>query len=73
MLVHKTPFSLAFLTKDGRVINEDEKGLGTSWQDGQVTAYKKLQKDERFIGLGEKTGPLDRAGNAYTNWNSDVY
>jgi len=23
--------------------------------------------------LGEKTGNLDRAGNGYTNWNSDVY
>ena len=38
-----------------------------------MTTYKKLQPGERFIGLGEKTGNLDRAGNAYTNWNSDVY
>ena len=73
IVVRKTPFSLSFFTKDGRVINEDEKGLGTSWQGQQVTTYKKLQEGERFIGLGEKTGNLDRAGNAYTNWNSDVY
>lgn len=73
LIVHKSPFSLSFLTKDGRVINEDEKGLGTSWLGDQVTTYKKLQEGERFIGLGEKTGNLDRAGNAYTNWNSDVY
>jgi alpha-glucosidase len=33
---------------------------------------KKLFSDERFIGLGEKTGPLDRRGNSYTHWNSDV-
>ena len=71
--VQRTPFSLAFYTPDGRVINEDEKGLGVSWEGTQVTTYKKLQPGERFIGLGEKTGNLDRAGSAYTNWNSDVY
>jgi alpha-glucosidase len=32
-----------------------------------------LQSGERFIGLGEKTGNLDRRGNGYTNWNSDVF
>jgi alpha-glucosidase len=73
VVVHKSPFSLSFHTRDGQVINEDEKGLGTSWLGEQVTTYKKLQEGERFIGLGEKTGNLDRAGNAYTNWNSDVY
>ena len=38
-----------------------------------VTSYKKLQEGERFIGLGEKTGNLDRRGFAYTNWNSDTF
>jgi alpha-glucosidase len=71
--VQRSQFALAFYTPDGRVINEDEKGLGLSWEGTQVTAYKKLQPGERFIGLGEKTGNLDRAGSAYTNWNSDVY
>jgi len=28
--------------------------------------------DEKFIGLGEKTGPLNRRGNAYVNWNMDI-
>jgi len=71
--VQRSPFSISFYTPGGQVINEDEKGLGISWQGTQVTTYKKLQPGERFIGLGEKTGNLDRAGSAYTNWNSDVY
>jgi alpha-glucosidase len=71
--VERRPFRVAFYTPDGRLINEDEKGLGVSWQGTQVTDYKKLEPGERFIGLGEKTGNLDRAGSAYTNWNSDVY
>jgi alpha-glucosidase len=73
VIVHTQPFSLSFHTAAGALINEDEHGLGTSWEGTQVTAYKTLQPGERFVGLGEKTGNLDRAGNAYTNWNSDVF
>jgi len=72
-VIQKQPFSIAFYTPDGKVINEDEKGLNTSWVGTSVTTYKKMQEDEHFVGLGEKTGNLDRKGNGYTNWNSDVY
>lgn len=71
--ISKKPFGIRYLTADGRVINEDETGLHTSWVGEEVTAYRKMQEGERFIGLGEKTGNLDRAGNGYTNWNSDVF
>ncbi len=57
----------------GNILNEEDAGLGTSWIGDQVTSYKKLQPGERFIGLGEKTGPLDRRGNGYENWNTDAY
>lgn len=71
--IAKNPFSIAFLKTDGTVINADEPGLNTSWIGEEVTTYKKMQEGERFIGLGEKTGNLDRKGNAYTNWNTDAY
>lgn len=71
--ITKRPFSISFYTPDDRPINEDEPGLGTSWIGTEVTSYRHLQEGERFIGLGEKTGPLDRKGKAYTNWNSDVF
>ena len=47
--------------------------MGISWIGTEVTAYKQLQPNEKFLGLGEKTGNLNRAGNAYTNWNTDYY
>ncbi len=72
-VIQKKPFSVAFYTTDGKLINEDERGLTTTWVEQSVTTYKKMQDDEHFIGLGEKTGNLDRKGNGYTNWNSDVY
>jgi alpha-glucosidase len=73
VIIGKKPFSIRFLTPDDKTINEDEPGLGSSWIGTEITTYKHLQEGERFIGLGEKTGNLDRKGNAYTNWNSDVY
>lgn len=72
-IIQKKPFSIAWYAPDGRLINEDEKGLNTSWVGDEVTAYRHMQEGERFIGLGEKTGDLDRHGNGYTNWNTDAY
>jgi len=72
-VIKKSPFAITFYTSDGKVINEDEPGLQTSWVNESVTDYKKMQDGEHFIGLGEKTGPLDRKGNGYTDWNTDAY
>jgi len=71
--ITKKPYGITFYTLDGQVISEDEKGLTTSWVSDEVTTYKKMQDAERFIGLGEKTGDLNRKGFAYTNWNTDAY
>jgi alpha-glucosidase len=70
--ITKNPVLLTFMTTQGTIINEDD-AFGTSWNGEQVTTYKKLQEGERFIGLGEKNGPLDRKGHGYTNWNTDAY
>jgi alpha-glucosidase len=71
--ITKIPFAVTFYSPEGKVINEDETGLTTSWVNESVTTYKKMQDGERFIGLGEKTGDLDRKGNGYTNWNTDSF
>jgi alpha-glucosidase len=72
-VIQKKPFSISYYTPDGRIINEEESGLNTSWVGNEVTAYRHMQKNERFIGLGEKTGNLDRQGSGYTNWNTDAF
>ncbi|HPE35261.1 MAG TPA: glycoside hydrolase family 31 protein [Bacteroidales bacterium] len=69
--VNKKPLRLTFKTKDGQVINQDDHNFGTSWIGTEVTAYKVMQEGEKFIGLGEKTGNLDRRGEAYEHWNTD--
>jgi alpha-glucosidase len=71
--IHKDPVSIKFLTHKSEIINEDDEAFATSWNGEHVTTYKKLQNGERFIGLGEKTGPLDRRGSGYVNWNTDAF
>lgn len=73
IIIGKSPLRIKFETLDGQVINEDDPGLGIIWDGEEVTNYKTLQSGERFFGLGEKTGPLDRAGKQYRNWNTDAY
>ncbi len=70
--VSKSPVRFTFLTINHQLLNEDET-FGTSWIGEQVTTYKKIQEGERFIGLGEKTGGLDRRGSGYQNWNTDAF
>jgi alpha-glucosidase len=73
VVVQKDSSHISFYNKQDQLLNADEKGLGTTWNGEQVTTYKKLIDGERFIGLGEKTGPLDRRGQGYQNWNTDVF
>lgn len=73
LVIDKSTLRFSFYNKQNVLLNEDEPGLGTSWIGEQVTTYKKLQEGERFIGLGEKTGPLDRKGSSYQHWNTDAY
>lgn len=71
--ISKSPFRVKLYDYRNRLLNEDEPAFGTGWNGEQSTTHKKLQPNERFIGLGEKTGPLNRRGEGYTNWNTDYF
>lgn len=73
LLIRKDRLAFHFQNLQGQTINQDDDAFGTTWIGDQVTTYKKLQEGERFIGLGEKTGPLDRRGFGYTHWNTDNF
>ena len=72
VVVFKNPFRVAVKNLRGEILTQDQPGLPVSWLGTEVTCYKKLYQDEKFLGLGEKTGNLDKRGNAFENWNSDV-
>jgi alpha-glucosidase len=69
--VAKKPFRISIFDRSGREINADYQDFSVTWQGDEVTCYKGLFTEEKFIGLGEKTGPLNRRGNSYVNWNTD--
>ena len=73
LTITKGPVRFSLRTLQNQIINEDDNAFGTSWNGEQVTTYKTLQPGERFIGLGEKTGGLDRRGSGYQNWNTDAF
>lgn len=69
----KTDFRLIFKNSSRTILSEDAELFGVNWQGTAVSCYKKLQQWEKFIGLGEKTGGLNRYGQTYTNWNTDHF
>ncbi len=73
LVFQKNPLRISITTLKGKVINADDENLGCGWMGDEVSCYKKLNPNERFVGLGEKTGPFDKRGKSYTNWNSDVF
>ncbi len=71
--ITKSPLRIRLFNAAGQLLNEDEPGLGTQWNGEEGSVYKTLQDGEKFIGLGEKTGHLDRRGDGFTNWNTDFF
>ncbi len=69
----KKPFRVTLFNAAGQVLNADDPGLGAGFNGDHVAAYKSLQAGERFVGLGEKTGNLDKRGQGFTNWNTDAF
>ena len=51
-----------------------EKDAGqVRWEGTSFTISKQRSDDDHFFGLGDKPGPLDRAGEAFTMWNTDAF
>lgn len=73
LFIRKDNLSLIFKTSSGQIISEDDPDVGINWLGTEVSSYKKLQEWEKFIGLGEKTGRLNRYGQSYTHWNTDHF
>ena len=70
--VNTQPFRVSIFNNNGKLLCADEATLGISWFGDKVSCYKQLHTDEKFIGLGEKTGDINRRGNYYQNWNTDA-
>lgn len=75
LLIHveKSPVRVDFFRKsDNKLLAGDDETLGVVWQGTQVTNYRKLFKDEKVIGLGQKTGDINHIGRVLINYNVDA-
>ncbi|MGN6395102.1 MAG: glycoside hydrolase family 31 protein [Mucilaginibacter sp.] len=70
--IAKNPLRFNFYTVNGHALSEDDERFGINWQGNRVINYRKLYPDEKFIGLGEKTGNLNKRGASFVNWNTDA-
>src|SRR6202041_1271216 len=55
----------------GGILEQDTEPIvrhGTNFR-----VYKRRSEDNHFFGLGDKPGPLDRSGEAFTLWNTDTF
>ncbi|GAA4095876.1 glycoside hydrolase family 31 protein [Mucilaginibacter panaciglaebae] len=72
LVIDLHPLRFSFFTADGKPLSEDDPRFGINWQAERVVNYRKLYPDEKFLGLGEKAGDLNRRGCNYVNWNTDA-
>lgn len=76
-IIYKQDLRKRILDKEGKVINEDEKGF--HWEEDKETGNnivietKTLQNDEAFFGLGDKPCQLNLKGKRLQLWGSDTY
>ena len=75
--VRKSPLRVEFADRSGRVLLADAPDAPMAWANTEhgprVRAWKAMPVDEHYYGLGDKAGPLDRRGRAFTMWNTDAY
>ena len=67
--VQLAPFRIEFYNAKGELISKDAREM--AWEVGKVRCWKWMPPDERYYGLGEKSGPLDKRGHSYVMWNTD--
>jgi alpha-glucosidase len=76
--IQHAPFRIAFATRDGQSLDEDDAQRGTAFSGTATRVAKRLRDDEHVYALGEKNGPLDKrgwklGGYSFTMWNSDTF
>jgi alpha-glucosidase len=71
--IERSPLRLIVSDLAGHVISADTPTRALEAVDSGFLLRKELSQKEHIFGLGDKTGPLDRRGQAFTLWNTDAY
>ena len=71
--VDPTDGRLTIEDRSGQTILADSSDRHLSYSGKTFEVRQVLPADEHFFGLGDKAGPLDRRGQAFSMWNTDAY
>jgi alpha-glucosidase len=73
LVVRVEPATLRLVVEDndGRVVSADA-ARPLSFDGAAFELRKALPQSTHYYGLGDKTGPLDRRGGSFVDWNTDV-
>jgi alpha-glucosidase len=71
--IESAPLRLTVADSNGHLISADALERAAEVAGETFTLRKLLPEAEHYFGLGDKTGPLDRRGETFVNWNSDSY
>jgi alpha-glucosidase len=71
--IERSPLRLIVSDLAGHVISADAPTGAVNAVGAGFSLRKALNEKEHIFGLGDKTGPLDRRGQAFTLWNTDAY
>lgn len=70
--IERSPLRIIVSDLSGHVLSADSPTAFEQSGDGFLL-HKQLTQKEHIFGLGDKPGPLDRRGQAFTLWNTDAY
>jgi alpha-glucosidase len=73
VIAKKSPLLVTFADASGKTLLADEPSLPMAFDGQRLRVWKAMPADENYYGLGDKTGPMNRRGRAFTMWNSDVF
>ena len=67
------PATLALTVRDlsGAILQQDASPM--TWDGTRFRIAKRKVENDHFFGLGDKPGPLDRVGEIFTMWNTDMF
>jgi alpha-glucosidase len=71
--IESAPLRLMVSDLNGQLISADAPERAAETAGESFTLRKLLPEAEHYFGLGDKTGPLDRRGETFVNWNTDAY
>ena len=71
--IENAPLRLIVSDLNGHLISADAPDRAAEITERSFTLRKLLPEAEHYFGLGDKTGPLDRRGETFVNWNTDSY